>query len=85
MTPIAYMTSMCSHGAVVITASSDKYADGLGVARLTDLVYCPQHGTNPIITITIIQQTDSLTTANVTAIAQCGAVILTGSSDMYIG
>jgi uncharacterized Zn-binding protein involved in type VI secretion len=83
--PLARVTDMCTHGAVVITGSPDKYNDNLSVARLHDIVACPRHGPNPIISITTTQQTDNLLTAHVIAIAACGAVIITGSSDNYVG
>jgi uncharacterized Zn-binding protein involved in type VI secretion len=40
-----------THGGVVISASPFHTARGIGIARVGDMVTCPQsgHGTNPII------------------------------------
>ncbi|AIY42075.1 hypothetical protein LT85_2917 [Collimonas arenae] len=40
-----------THGGVVISASSIHTIRGLGIARVGDMVTCPQsgHGTNPIV------------------------------------
>jgi uncharacterized Zn-binding protein involved in type VI secretion len=40
-----------THGGVVISASPTHIIHGLGIARVGDMVTCPQsgHGTNPII------------------------------------
>ena len=38
-----------SHGGNVITASGTVFAEGPGVARIGDLVSCPIHGVNPIV------------------------------------
>jgi uncharacterized Zn-binding protein involved in type VI secretion len=48
-------------------------------------VYCPHHGLNCIAHISYNQQTDSRPPAHVGASAACGAVIITGSPNVYIG
>lgn len=85
MIEIALLTSAMSHGAHIITGSPDRYVDGLPVPGLTDIVYCPIHGVNSIISVTITQETDNLRTAHVNAIAACGAIIISGSTNCYVG
>lgn len=74
-----------SHGAVIVTASPDRSVDNQPVARLGDTVSCPIHGTNSIVSVTTTTETDNRPNAHITALAACGAEILTGSSDCYVG
>lgn len=85
--PVALTNSQMSHGARILSGSPDKMVDGLPVVRLGDPIYCPiqGHGLNKIAHVDINQQTDSVPLAHVGAVAQCGAVIITGSSDFYVG
>ena len=48
---IAVIGDALTHGAVITTGSSTRFVDGKGVARIGDMVSCPQlgHGTNPIV------------------------------------
>lgn len=85
--PIAYLTSALTHGAQLITSSPDRYVNSIPVVRLGDLISCPLHGhgINPIIAVHVTQETDNMPVAPLTAIAACGATIITGSTDTYIG
>lgn len=85
MNLVALLGSVCTHGAVVVTASPDRYCNGQAVARLHDMVSCPYHGLNPIISVQSTSETNSLSTAHVLATSACGAMILTGSTDVYVG
>ncbi|RYD63765.1 MAG: PAAR domain-containing protein [Verrucomicrobiaceae bacterium] len=70
----------CSHGATVITGENIRTVDGKKVARRGDLVNCPLHGVNQIIS-TISGPVDTTTqkTSFLGSVAACGAIILTGS------
>jgi uncharacterized Zn-binding protein involved in type VI secretion len=85
MTACARLTDLGSHGGTIVTASSDKFVNSLGCARLYDTYACPIHGPNPIISCGVTQVTNSRNTARVTAITACGATIVTGSPNMDIG
>jgi uncharacterized Zn-binding protein involved in type VI secretion len=86
---IALLTSVLTHGARIISGSPDRFVNGIAVARLGDPVYCPHHhsnhGVNCIAHVWYNQQTDSRPPAHVGASAACGAVIITGSPNVYIG
>jgi uncharacterized Zn-binding protein involved in type VI secretion len=84
---VALLNSMMTHGARIIAGSSDKYIGGIPVVRLGDPVMCPKkgHGLNRIAHVMVNQQTDSLPLAHVGAVAACGAMIITGSNDFYVG
>ena len=83
--PYARVSDQCTHNAVVMTGSPTSQIDNLPVARLNDLIYCPKHGVNPIISVLPMTQIDNLSAAHVQAIAQCGAVIITGSPETNEG
>lgn len=85
--PIAMLNAGCTHGAVVITGSPDRYVNGLPVVRMGDLVSCPLqgHGINPIVAVHVIQQTDNRPPAHSMAVAACGATIITASFNVYVG
>ena len=84
--PVGRIGDTCTHGATLITGSGTRFVDGIPVVRLGDLVYCPQlysdntpHGLNPIITVNSQVFTENKATVVVSAIAQCGAVVISGS------
>lgn len=85
--PIALVTSVLTHGARIISGSPDRYVNGIAVARLGDPVACPHHGhgLNHIAAVSINQMTDSKPLAHVGARAACGAIIITGSPNVYVG
>ncbi len=76
---------MHSHGGQIITASPDVYSNGLGNARQTDMCFCPQHGMVQIITGSATVYDNGLRQARSGDMLSCGAVIITGSPDVYTG
>jgi uncharacterized Zn-binding protein involved in type VI secretion len=69
-----------SHGAVVITGEDMRTVEGKKVARRGDLVSCPLHGVQQIITtLSSPVTTNKPNTAHVTSVAACGAILITGS------
>jgi uncharacterized Zn-binding protein involved in type VI secretion len=69
-----------THGATIIQGSGIRFTDGRKVARRGDLVNCPIHGVNKIIsTLTTPLVTENPDTAHVASLCECGAVIITGS------
>lgn len=86
--PIALLGAAMTHGAHVITGSPDHYVNGLPVTRIGDLVYCPLngHGVNPIVAVqTTTDSSGGKLIATVNAVAACGAVVVTGSTNSYGG
>lgn len=83
---LARLGDPTSHGGNVLTGSTNKLTDSLPTARFSDMVSCPIHGTNSIISgcsETVI--TDGLPTAGVGSRSACGSVIISGSTDTLIG
>jgi uncharacterized Zn-binding protein involved in type VI secretion len=81
----ARQTDMHSHGGQIISGSPDVYTNGLRNARLTDIAYCPQHGMVQIIGGSSTVYDNGLRRARAGDMLSCGAVILTGSPDVYTG
>jgi len=74
MTSIACVGDETTHRGRIITGSDTMDIKGRRVARLGDLVTCPEHGTNPI-----IQGSDMLTDTNGKGVALHGYLTACGS------
>jgi uncharacterized Zn-binding protein involved in type VI secretion len=82
---IARVGDQCTHGAVIITGDQTRLVNGKAVARRGDLVSCPEHGINPIVSVVAGPVvTKGEPTARVGSQAACGAVIITGSDNVSI-
>lgn len=79
MPRVAVLGSPHSHGGQVITASARTYAGDILVARVDDLVSCPVHGDNPIVTGSPNLEVEGKPAARVGSQCACGAVITDGS------
>ena len=76
-----------SHGGVIITGSPDTRVNGRPAARLGDLHVCPLpgHGTAAILTGSGTVKINRRPAARVGDRTACGAMIVTGSGDVYTG
>lgn len=84
--PVARIGDTCDHGAVIITGAPSQTANNIPIARMGDLVMCPIHGVNPIVSVLATTSADSQQPfATIGAIASCGAMIVTASPDMAAG
>jgi uncharacterized Zn-binding protein involved in type VI secretion len=84
--PIARLGDQMTHGAKIISGSTDKLSDGKPTVTIGSTVYCPEHGTNSIINVsTTTVQTDGKLTATVNARAACGAIVISGSQTISVG
>lgn len=68
----------------VIEASSDVFANGLGVARVGDTYLCPIHGPNPIVSGSPSVWANGRRVAGVGDTTECGAVLVDGSPDTFV-
>jgi len=69
-----------SHGGQVLTGDDKRLVEGKKIARVGDIVSCPIHGNNKIISTTAAK--DYSTTKQVARISsrsECGSIIITGS------
>lgn len=77
MRTVAVVGDRLTHGAEIMTGSPTRKANGRPVARLGDIVKCPLHGKQTIVTCSGgMPLTDGLLTAHEGATASCGAIIL---------
>ena len=83
---LGLVNSVMTHGAHIVSGSSTMMVDGVAVARLGDLVWCPQrnHGLNFICHVSSTQLCDGNPVAHTGAYAACGATIITGSSTFTV-
>ena len=67
-----------SHGGTVVEASSETSVGGIRVARVGDMVSCPQrgHGTNAIVTGDITMMIDGKPAARSGDKTACGATLI---------
>lgn len=83
--PVARLGDTASHGGAIATASRDVSANRLGVARVGDIYDCPIHGANPIVTGSRTVSADGSAVARVGDLTECGAVITSGSPNVFAG
>lgn len=83
MAAVARLGDTSSHGGSIISASSNVNCNGIGVARNGDSHNCPLrgHGVTPITAITTKTYVNGRLVVTVGAVAGCGAVITSGSSN----
>lgn len=68
-----------SHGGTIIEGSDNVFAEGLGVARVGDKVYCSKHKLQTIVSGSSSVFTNGRGTARVGDSISCGATITTRS------
>lgn len=74
-----------THGARLIFGSPTKLVDNLPVIRIGDLVSCPIHGNNPIVSgCSPNVQSEGLFVSRLGAMSACGAMVISGSTTMEI-
>lgn len=69
-----------SHGGQVITAAQNTLAEGQRVARITDILDCPEHGPNPIIEGSANFLAEGQRVARHGDHTQCGAALISGAT-----
>jgi uncharacterized Zn-binding protein involved in type VI secretion len=77
--PVARLGDTSDHGGTIISYGTKFRCDGILVARLGDSHSCPTHGITPIITASPKVRSEGQFVAAVTSVAQCGAIINSGS------
>ncbi|TDR28833.1 PAAR domain-containing protein [Hydromonas duriensis] len=82
--PVSRLGDTSDHGGTIITASNAK-AGGVPIARIGDILDCPQHGKNPIVSSIVISKVGGVPVAHVGSKTECGATITTGCETHTIG
>lgn len=83
--PQARLGDRSSHGGSIITGSVTAFVNGRPVARMGDMHVCPipGHGVTPIVGGSMNTATDGRPNARLGDIAGCGAVIVSGSLNVF--
>lgn len=85
---ISRVGDITDHGGIIVTGSGDSSCDGLPVARVGDIGYCPLPD-HPSIFIILDGcgpgTTDGRPTARVGSACSCGATVVTGSGGGTVG
>ncbi len=69
-----------THGGAIVTAASKSYAEGPRIARLGDILMCPLHGPQAIVSGSPNTITENRMTArHMMDRAACGAVLISGA------
>ncbi len=82
--PVSRLGDTSDHGGAIVTASTSKVG-GVPVARIGDILDCPQHGKNPIVSSIVISKIDGVPVAHIGSKTECGATITTGCTNYTIG
>lgn len=69
-----------THGGSVVSSASKSHAEGPLIARLGDILACPRHGPQPIVTASGDTITENSGTARHGDMAACGASLISGAS-----
>ncbi len=79
--PVSRIGDTSDHGGSIITGSPSLQASGVPVARVGDILDCPQHGKNSIVTSMVMHtEDDGKPLAHIGSKTQCGATITTGDA-----
>lgn len=84
--PVARLGDTSDHGGFIISVTTQfTFANGIKVARVGDLHFCPKkgHGITPIVNGSGNYVCEGKITAVVNSKCGCGAKIITGSPDTY--
>lgn len=83
--PVARVGDNGSHGGTIIDGSSKIKANNRPIALVGSTYNCPIHGPNPILTGAQSIFGNDFLVAHVGSKTACGAVITSGSPDVFIG
>lgn len=83
MQPVARIGDQISHGGSITGGSSKVKANGVGVARVGDPVYCNIHGPQTIVSGSSKVKADGQAVARVGDSISCGAIIVSGSNNVF--
>jgi uncharacterized Zn-binding protein involved in type VI secretion len=85
MPQVARVTDTISHGGTIVSGSPSCFCNGLAIARLGDAVMCDLHGAQTITSASGSVFANGIGIARVGDSVSCGAVISSGSPDVYAG
>ena len=78
--PVARLGDGSTHGGTITTSATNSICEGKLIARVTDILSCPIHGPNPILTGSPQFKTEGQLTARTSSLTRCGASIIGGAA-----
>lgn len=78
--PIARLGDSSSHGGSIVSSASRTLAEGQLIARVGDILACPLHGLNPIVSGSPDHIVEGQACARTSSVTACGASIIGGAS-----
>lgn len=82
---IAVLGDTSSHGGSIITSASRTLVQGKLVARVSDILMCPDHGPSPIISGSSRFICEGQPVARAGSVTACGAVIVGSATRTVTG
>ena len=83
--PVSRIGDTSDHGGAIITGSPSFDVNGIPVARIGDILDCPLHGKNPIVTSMVVHSQDQgKPLAHIGSKTECGATITTGDAGFTV-
>ena len=82
---VVVINDVTSHGGRVISASSTFNIEGKNAMLLNDLVYCPEHGANPIVACDMSYEENGRGIVVHGCKSACGSVVYASLPDVEIG
>ena len=83
--PVSKIGDTSDHGGAIITGSSSCKINDVPVARIGDILACPIHGNNPIVSsLAVYAKDDDKLLAHIGSKTQCGATISTGDASCLV-
>lgn len=77
--PMARLGDTSTHGGQIVTSARKVLVAGKPVARLGDVLSCPRHGLQPIVSGADRASVEGAPIARLGDVAACGAMICPGS------
>lgn len=84
MPALACLGDTTTHGGKIISASSTMFINGIQVARVGDLVSCPEHGTNRITEGDPTAFDNGISVVVENCLCECGCRIISSQLDTAI-
>ncbi len=72
-----------SHGGAITTSASKTLCEGALIARETDILSCPIHGDQPIVTHSSRLKVEGKFCARQGDLAACGAALISGATRSF--
>ncbi len=84
MPRIARVGDGSTHGGSIVTGAASSFVNGMAIARVGDMLNCPQHGMQAITSGSAGLMVEGKEAARAGDLCACGAVLTGGSPDVEV-